>query len=106
MNGDEREDELLRAYFREKIDGLPARPSRAPARTPARAGVGLWIARVAVAATFLLALGLPFADSERVSPSARAFAQIHERIGTAETVNGGLVAAGRFLRTYFQGERP
>lgn len=106
MNERDRTDEQLRAYFRRRIDGLADRTAPG-APVDRRAGdnrVALWLARAGVAAIFALALLVPLTSGGRSSPSARAFAAAHERIGTARIVSDGLVSAHRFMSTYFTGE--
>jgi hypothetical protein len=116
MNDRDRTEEILRRFFRAEVGGTPDRPAPALVnvqdgvrveRTPRadRAGPGLWFGRLAVAATFVIALALPFANGERVSPSTQLFAAIHEQVGTGEAVGKGLIVANRFMSTVFGGDQ-
>jgi len=93
-------DDLLSAYFRDRIDRAPSVVPPPIAGTDGRvrrAAVGLWLGRVAVAALLGVALALPFIPAAARSPSARGFAAIHERLGTGDAVGRGLAAAAALL---------
>ena len=95
-------DRLLEEYFRAEIEGMERRPAPSVEHGD-RGTAGLWIARLAVAATFIIALSLPFANTERISPSTRSFTVIHEQAGTARAIGNGLVIASDFMSRYFAG---
>ncbi|MFW5686506.1 MAG: hypothetical protein ACOC0O_07630 [Spirochaetota bacterium] len=99
MSEHDRTDEMLRAYFRDRIDEMSSRP--APEREHP-SSTRFWITRLAAAATLLLALALPFAG-ERPSTSARLFAAAHTQLGTRDIVIDGLLAANRVLSHVFGG---
>ncbi len=98
-------DEMLRAYFRQRIASSPAFPVRPEsARRSLRGDVAIWITRVAAAAAFAAALLTPFADAARLTPGAGTFSAAHQLLDTSGHVTRGLLAAREVLRIRFQGE--
>jgi hypothetical protein len=106
-------DELLRRYFTERVEAVPA--AKVPEKVGAdrRGGVGaetdrgrfgLVIAKVAIAAAIAVTIWLPFTEEGRNTPSARGFAAIHEELDTGRVISEGLRLANVFLTTHLSGD--